>query len=84
MAAPVTLSPGTLFAGDYRIERPLAEGGMGAVYVVEQLSTGKRRALEVMHPTLVPDEKSRAGTFPAAEGGGISTVSYPFVFAASE
>jgi len=60
MAAPVALSSGAVFAQDYRIERPLAEGGMGSVYVVEQLSTGKRRALKVMHPTLVPDDKSRA------------------------
>ena len=60
MAAPVALSSGAVFAQDYRIERPLAEGGMGSVYVVEQLSTGKRRALKVMHPTLVPDAKSRA------------------------
>lgn len=29
----VGLVPGTVFAGDYRIDRPLREGGMGAVYV---------------------------------------------------
>ncbi|MCZ7677605.1 MAG: serine/threonine protein kinase [Sandaracinaceae bacterium] len=32
---------------------------MGAVYVAEQRSTGKLRALKVMHPELVPDVKSR-------------------------
>ncbi len=32
---------------------------MGAVYVVEQLSTGKQRALKVMHPNLVHDVKQR-------------------------
>jgi serine/threonine protein kinase len=50
-----------VFANDYRIESPLSAGGMGAVYVVEQLSTGKRRALKVMHPQLVsnPDLRKR-------------------------
>ena len=37
------LSPGSIFAGDFRVIRHLADGGMGAVYVVEQLSTGKQR-----------------------------------------
>jgi serine/threonine-protein kinase len=53
------LAPGTLFANDYRIERPLAEGGMGAVFIAEQLSTGKRRALKVMQPSLLADAKLR-------------------------
>ncbi|MFK7988837.1 MAG: serine/threonine-protein kinase [Sandaracinaceae bacterium] len=60
MTTAPSLTPGTVFAGDYRVERHLAAGGMGAVYVVQQASTGKRRAMKVMHPTLAPDEKSRA------------------------
>ena len=54
------LEPGELFARDFRVERRLSEGGMGAVYVARQLSTGKLRALKLMHPQLVPDAKSRA------------------------
>ncbi len=46
---------GSVFAGDYRVERPLSQGGMGSVYVVEQLSTGMRRALKLMRPELVSD-----------------------------
>ncbi len=46
------LAIGSTFAGDYRIESPLAEGGMGAVFVVEQLSTGRKRALKVLQPVL--------------------------------
>jgi serine/threonine protein kinase len=42
------LQPGQQ-VGDYRIERVLAEGGMGAVYVATQLSTGRQRALKAMH-----------------------------------
>ncbi|MFO0712861.1 MAG: serine/threonine-protein kinase [Sandaracinus sp.] len=54
----IDLSPGSLFAGQFRIVRPLAKGGMGAVYVVEQVATGRERALKLMHPTLVSDAKS--------------------------
>ena len=58
--ATVRLTPETVFARDYRVVRPLAEGGMGAVYVVEQLSTSEARALKIMHPSLVGDASSRA------------------------
>ena len=46
---------GQLFAGDYRVVEPLSAGGMGAVYIVDQLSTGKQRALKLMHPALIAD-----------------------------
>ena len=43
------LQPGSVFGKDFRIIRHLSSGGMGSVFVVEQLSTGKERALKVMH-----------------------------------
>ncbi len=49
-----------MVGGDFRVLRPIGAGGMGAVYLAEQLSTGKRRALKVMLPQLVADEKLRA------------------------
>ncbi|MBN2193120.1 MAG: protein kinase [Polyangiaceae bacterium] len=55
----VHLPPGTLFAGDYRVVQLLSAGGMGAVYVAEQLSTRKLRALKLMHGRLLADESSR-------------------------
>jgi hypothetical protein len=57
MSGLARLSPGTVFARDFRVVRPLADGGMGAIYVVEQLSTGNERALKLMLPQLVADEK---------------------------
>ncbi|AKF07955.1 serine/threonine-protein kinase [Sandaracinus amylolyticus] len=59
MPALAQLVPGHVFARDFRILHLLAEGGMGAVYVVEQLSTGKRRALKAMLPQLVVDARAR-------------------------
>jgi TPR repeat protein len=48
--APPDLETGQIFADDYRVVRLLDRGGMGAVYVAEQLSTGKARALKVIQP----------------------------------
>ncbi len=59
MEHPVDLAVGTVFAGDFRVERFLGRGGMGAVYVAHQISTGRDRALKVMHPSLVREEKHR-------------------------
>jgi eukaryotic-like serine/threonine-protein kinase len=60
VAAPlIQLTPGMVVGGDFRVVKLLSAGGMGAVYVAEQLSTGKRRAIKVMHPQLVADPKLR-------------------------
>jgi formylglycine-generating enzyme required for sulfatase activity/tRNA A-37 threonylcarbamoyl transferase component Bud32 len=53
------LAAGSVVGKDFRILRPLREGGMGAVYVVEQISTGKERALKVMAPALAADPATR-------------------------
>ena len=42
--------PGQEFAGRYRVERLLAQGGFGAVFVAEQLATELRVALKVLWP----------------------------------
>jgi serine/threonine protein kinase len=54
------LAPGALFAREFRVIQPLRRGGMGVVYVVEQVTTGRRRALKVMSPDLLANEKMRA------------------------
>ncbi|MEJ7727652.1 MAG: serine/threonine-protein kinase [Polyangiaceae bacterium] len=50
---------GRVFGGDFRVVEPLGIGGMGTVYVAEQLSTGSLRALKTMHPRLVADARLR-------------------------
>ena len=59
MGAGLSLATGTVFAADFRIERPLAQGGMGMVYVAHQSSTGRRRALKLMNPDVVHDDDAR-------------------------
>ncbi len=56
---PDAPSESRLFAGDYRVVRQLSSGGMATVYLAEQRSTGKERALKVMHPQLVQDAELR-------------------------
>jgi eukaryotic-like serine/threonine-protein kinase len=53
------LSPGSVFAERYRVERRIASGGMGDVYEVVHLETNRRRALKVLHPNLVQSEELR-------------------------
>ncbi len=51
------LATGTVFSGDFRVESPLSSGGMGEVYVATQISTGRKRALKLMHADLVKDPR---------------------------
>lgn len=53
------LQPGAIFGRDFRVVRPLRAGGMGSVYIVEQLSTGKPRALKVMSRELAQSPAAR-------------------------
>ncbi len=45
---PRSFAVGGVYAGDFRIIRALAKGGMGAVFEVDQISTGRRRALKII------------------------------------
>jgi serine/threonine protein kinase len=70
MSGLVALSPGSVFAKDFRVVKKLASGGMGAVYVAEQISTGRPRALKLMHPNLVENPVLRAKFEQEAKIGG--------------
>lgn len=67
------LSPGSVFAGDFVIERAHRQSPLGAMYVVTQQSTGKERALIIPRQTLrgeaaqiFLDEARAAATLPSA------------------
>jgi len=64
------LTPGTTISGSYRIVRPLSEGGMGAVFVAEHVTTRKQRALKVMRGELLGDPGLRDRFVQEAQIGG--------------
>ncbi len=70
MTAHGQLGPGTIVSGAYRIVRPLSEGGMGAVFVAEHVTTRKQRALKVMHGELLGDPQLRDRFIQEAQVGG--------------
>ena len=49
---------GRVFAGRYLIERPLAEGGMGAVFEATQTSLGRKVAIKVVKSTFEGDDEA--------------------------
>jgi serine/threonine-protein kinase len=57
MSATPELAPGSLLGGKYRIEKLLGEGGMGAVYLAENLDIGRKVAIKVLHANLAKDEQ---------------------------
>ena len=59
MSDALSLLPGVLFQGRYRVERCIKRGGMGAVFEVLDERTDSRRALKVMHPDTVDDDDLR-------------------------
>lgn len=54
------LEAGQVFAGRFRVERPLAEGGMGELYVVTNVATNHRCALKVLGAYGRIDEEIRS------------------------
>lgn len=53
------LTEGTKVKGRYRIEKRLSEGGMGAIYLAEDLTLGTKVALKIMLPEIVNREDLR-------------------------
>ena len=56
MRAPVLT--GTVLAG-FRLKSVVGEGAMGAVYLAEEISSGRRVALKLLAPELARDERFR-------------------------
>jgi serine/threonine-protein kinase len=52
MLTEMDFATGTVLDGRYRVEAPLGEGGMGRVYVAEDVATGAQVALKVLRPEL--------------------------------
>ena len=65
--ARVSLSPGSVVAGKYRIERVLGEGGMGTVYAAHHELLDQRVALKVLFPDAIRDTEASARFFQEAQ-----------------
>ena len=46
---------GTVFMDAYTIERSIGSGGMGAVYLVREISSNQELALKLLHPQALYD-----------------------------
>ncbi len=66
-----SLAVGSVFAGDFKIIRALAQGGGGAVFEAEQLSTGRRRALKVLRISENVDTATRQRFMREARAGAL-------------
>lgn len=53
------LSRGQVLGDDFKVERLVGAGGMGAIYLARQLSTGRKRALKLMRVDFANDPKLR-------------------------
>ncbi|MGK4008168.1 serine/threonine-protein kinase [Sorangium sp. So ce1036] len=53
------LVPGALVASRYRVDRQLAEGGMGVIWAATHLATGERVALKLLRPDATEDDSTR-------------------------
>ncbi|WP_437530602.1 protein kinase [Sorangium sp. So ce726] len=53
------LIPGALVASRYRVDRQLAEGGMGVIWAATHLANGERVALKLLRPGTTEDASTR-------------------------
>jgi serine/threonine protein kinase len=68
------IAPGTLI-GSYRVLEPVANGGMGVVFLGEHLQLGRKVALKFLHERLLSDQSAVARFFAEAVAG--SRISHP-------
>ena len=52
------LPVGSTLAAKYRVEALLGQGGMGAVYLAENLDIGRKVAIKVLHPEFAADPQT--------------------------
>jgi|GEM_PF-441957 len=75
------LEPGTLLAGRYRVERFLAGGGMGLVYIANDQRLAERRCAvkEIFDRFTNPEERARAIEYFHREADTLSQLNHPSI-----
>ena len=61
--APEALRSGDSFAARYRIERPIGSGGMGMVYLAEDVELGERVAIKTLRSDLLSADETAMDRF---------------------
>src|SRR5579864_4643876 len=56
--APISVKPGEVLAGKYRVERVLGEGGMGVVVAATNLALGSTVAIKLLRPSAVQNPEA--------------------------
>ncbi|MBS2029717.1 MAG: protein kinase [Deltaproteobacteria bacterium] len=60
MGSASVFSTGSMLAGKYRILDMLGQGGMGAVYLAENVDIGRKVAIKILRPELAEDPSALA------------------------
>jgi serine/threonine-protein kinase len=76
-ARPGYLAAGTVVDGKYRIERVLGEGGMGVVYLAQDVHTDMPVVVKAIRAEFAHDPEFRARTL--AEGRALARIDHPNV-----
>ena len=71
----VTLQPGTLIGEHYQVVKPIGEGGMGAVLLVQDRMLGRYLALKVLRPEM--SERLESDAHFRQEARMLSRLSHP-------
>ncbi|MFK8000090.1 MAG: serine/threonine-protein kinase [Polyangiales bacterium] len=74
------MEAGSLLGDTFRIEEPLGEGGMGAVYAARHVRTSKRYAVKVLHPDRAQGSADAVARF-KREAAALSGLGHPGIVA---
>ncbi len=88
MTTTAVLSSGQLLASQFRILQKLGQGGMGSVWLAEQLDMGRKVVVKVLNPELTQTQGTAVERF-RREAQAVARLNHPnivqiFVFGATE
>ena len=67
---------GQIIASQFQVERKLGEGGMGAVYLADQIEMGRKVVIKVLHPELTAGSPKAVERF-KREARAVAQINHP-------